>query len=216
MGYPTRADLVAASDVQALVDASAAAQDGWYAVAKRLVERFCNQRFDLEAGLTISVDGNGGRRVSLSRRLATFSDLSVTGSALDADNVALSADHDALVIGGVAGSTWAERALQDAPLVFPTGIGQIEVTGDWGWTDAEMPPTADSPVGIAMRLDMEDQALAASSGLAESIRAAARSGTPNVEQGPLSVEIDAPEELLSREAQAVLEPYIWQPPAVVA
>lgn len=216
MGYPTRADLVAASAVDALTGADATAQDGFYAVAKRLVERFCNQRFDLEQNLTLSLDGNGGRRVSLPRRLATLDTLSVIGSSLDAQGVALSADHDALTIGGVGGSTWAERAIQDAPLRWPTGVGQIDVTGDWGWTDAEMPPTADSPVGIAMRLDMEDQALTASHGLAASLRAAARMGAPRIEEGPLTAEVDAPEELLSAEAQSVLEPYIWQPAAVVA
>jgi hypothetical protein len=218
VAYPTREDLVQASDVDELRNATETAQEGWYAVAKRLVERFCNQTFDLQEDVTVSVDASGGRRLALPRRLVSVSAITVPGSSIEAADVSVSAAGDALTVGAAgSGSTWLERALLDAPLLFPDGTEQVEITGDWGWTADEMPPTADSPVGIAIRLDMEDQALVASHGLAASVRAAGRMGVQAIQQGPLNARVERPELLLSEEAVAVLAPdYVWQPVAVVA
>lgn len=218
MAYPAVADLVEASEVDELAQATAAKQLGYFNVAKRLVERLCNQTFDLEEDVTRTVDGNGGRRLSLPKRLVALSALSVPGSSIEAADVAVSASGDELTvgIGGMSGSTWVERAMLDAPLIFPTGPSMIEITGDWGWTDDEMAPTAESPVGIAIRLDMEDQALVDAHGLRSSVRAAGRMGVSMIQEGPLNARVERPDELLSAEAVAVLEPYIWQPAAVVA
>jgi hypothetical protein len=216
--YPSRATLVAASAVDELTAASTTEQDAYHVVAQRLVERFCAQTFTLEPDVTVAIDGNGGTRLPLPRRLAVLTGFG-EDSTITADDAVLSADHDALLIGAASGlgmTTWAERALMDFEQAWPSGPGAVSVTGDWGWTDAEMPDDADSPIGVAMRLDMEDQALAATHGLVKTIRAAARFGIKSINEGPLGVDLDPPEVLLSPEAQAVLEPYIWQPVPVVA
>lgn len=216
MAYPTRATLVAASSLSALTGAAATAQDAWYASAKRAVEAFTNQRFDKET-LTRKLDGNGGTLIGLDRRLAEIDTLA-TVNGIDASQVELNERHDALYISSQAllGGTWLERAMREGPLIFPGGTGTVEITGDWGWSDAELPATADTPIAIAMRLDMEDQALAADHGLAQTVRAQARLGLRDVQEGSLSATITPPDVLLSVEAQFLLEDYIWQPQAVRA
>lgn len=218
MGYAPRADLVAASTVSELTGATVAQQDGWHAEAKRAVEAFCGQRFDLVTEAR-TLDGNGALRLPLEWRLATLTALTIDGVAVALGDVALTERKDAIRFKRLVGGNWLERALRDFsgdPTGFLYGFANIVVTGEWGWTDAEMPPTAASPVGIAMRLDMEDQALAASHGLAKTVRAQARLGLDAVAEGPLSAQITRPEVPLSVDAQYVLEPYVWSPaPAVV-
>lgn len=218
MGYASRADLVAASDVPALTGATASEQDGWYAQAKRAVEGFCAQRFDLTTK-TVTLDGNGALRLPLEERLAILTTLKVNDVAIAAADVALTPRRDAIKMVRPRGGNWVERALREwsgEAVGFSYGFANVEIAGDWGWTDAEMPPTADSAVGVAMRLDMEDLALAASHGLAATVRAQARLGIDNVAEGPLAAEINYHDVPLSVEAQSVLEPYIWQPAPAVA
>lgn len=218
MAYASRADLVAASTVAELTGASVAQQDGWYAEAKRAVEAFCGQRFDLVSEAR-TLDGNGALRLPLESRLATLSALTIDDVAIDLADVALTTRRDAIKMVRPRGGNWVERALREwsgERWGFSYGFANVVVTGDWGWTAAEMPATADAPVGAAMRLDMEDQALAATHGLAKTVRAQARLGLDSVAEGPLSAQITRPEVPLSVDAQYVLEPYIWQPaPAVV-
>lgn len=215
--YPALATLLAASDTPALTGASAESQAKWYAASKLGVEQFCNQSFELTENLTLTVDGNGGTRLSLPRRLAVLDTLATSWSSLDGTDVVISDDHDALRVRDAllnGSGTWVERALRDGPVRFP--LGGVEITGDWGFTDAEMPDSADSPVGVAMVLDMESQALSAVHALADTVRAQSRLGLADLVQGPLSARITAPDVLLPVEAQLVLEPYIWQLAPVVA
>lgn len=212
MAYPTRAQLVTASTVAALTGASATDQDGFYAVAKRAVESFTGQTFDLESDVTRVVDGAGGTKLDLPKRLATLDALVISGSALDASGVALNDDNSALYVKPISGVNWVERALIEfdgGGLAFTPGTGTVTITGDWGWTDAELPQSADSAIGIAMRLDMEDQALAKANDLTDTVRAFARAGVEDINQGGIVATIRRPDVPLSPEAQAVLEPYIW-------
>lgn len=218
--YPTRADLVAASDVDALTGGTATQQQGWYDASKRLIEAFCGQRFDSEV-LTLRLDGTGDRRLPLPRRLAVLDSIESVGSSLDAADLELTASHNALIVKPSAwgGGNWAERALREGePTSFRRGFGTVEITGEWGWSDAEQDGSPDSALGVAMRLDMEDQALASLHGLANTVRAASRLGLKNVNQGSLSATIERPDVPLSSEVQQILEAngFVWQPVAVVA
>ena len=218
MGYPTRADLVAASDEAALTGANATAQDGWYAASKRAVESYCGQRFDFWDEARI-VDGNGGQRLPLDVRLAELGTLTLYapgGGALDASDVVLTPDHDALVVKAenIGGGNWVERTLRDGLPAFPTGFGTVTIDGTWGWLDTELDPSdVTTPIGVAMRLDMEDQALAKEHGLAATVRAQARMGVSTTSEGSLTAVQTSPEITLSPEVQTILEPLIWQPPA---
>lgn len=215
--YPALATLLAASDKPALTGASPESQAKWHAVSKRSIEQFCNQRFDLDANVTVTIESGGGTTLALPRRLATLATLATEWSSLDATDVALSDDHDALRIRDAllaGGGTWVERALRDGPLSFPAGA--VALTGDWGFTAAEMPDSADSPIGVAMLLDMESQALSDAHALSDSVKAQSRLGLAEIVQGPLSARISAPDVLLPVDAQIVLEPYIWQLAPVVA
>lgn len=214
MAYPSRADLVTASEVAELTGASNEKQDGWYAVAKRAVESFCGQRFDSE-DTTLVEDGDGSRLLPLRRRLAVLTAISGEASSIGVGDVEIvSPDHNALRIKASAagGGNWVERLMRDGVGVsFPLGRGTVSITGTWGWTDAELPADVDTAIGIALRLDMEDQALADDHGLASTVRAQARLGIREISQGPLSADIEPVDIPLSPEVQAVLEPYIWEP-----
>lgn len=216
--YPTVADLVAASSVDALTDASPTEQQGWYDASKRLIEAFCRQTFDSET-LTLAVAGSGDRRLPLPRRLAALDTIESVGSAIDASDVQLTPSHNCIEIkpSVYGGGNWAERALRAGePTTFARGFGTVSITGDWGFTDLEQTGEVDTPLGVAFRLDMEDQALASLHGLAQTVRAASRLGLSNVNQGSLTATYERPDVALSPEVQSVLEPFIWQPPSVVA
>lgn len=217
MAYMTRADLVAASSIAALTGADPDDQDAWRTAAIAAVERYCRQSFIAEVA-TRELDGNGGRRLPLDRRLAEFTDLSVGSdvlpTSLDFSDVALTDKRDALYVKPDAsfGGTWATRVAREGqPPVFPDGFGTVEVTGTWGWTDAESPATLANPVNVAVLREMEDQALAKNHGLAETIRANARLGLRNVSDGKVTATMEFPDIVLGVEQQSLLEDLIWEP-----
>lgn len=217
MAYMDRADLVAASSVAALTDAATADQDAWRTAAIAAVETYCRQSF-VEEDATIALDGNGGKRLPLSRRLAVLSDLSVNAdsfpTSLALADVALTDRHDALFIkpDATSGGTWATRVMREGrPAVFPDGFGTVEVTGTWGWLDTESPAAITNPVNVAILREMEDQALAKNHGLAETIRANARLGLRNVSDGRVNATMELPDIVLSVESQGLLEDLIWEP-----
>lgn len=213
--YATAADLVAASDCVELQELDADVQDQLRLLAITAVESFCGQKFvqDVRAR---TLDGDGSRKLPLEVRLAAITALDVgAGSSLDLSDVAITDDRDALYVisDAGAGGTWASKVLREGrPPVFPVGTGTVKITGTWGWLDAEMPATATTPVGIAVRLDMEDMAKARRHGLASQIRAQSRLGVGGIGQGPLSVQQrDMPDVSLPLEAQEALADLIWQP-----
>lgn len=219
MAYMPAAQLVAASDVAELGAASPEQQATWWAMAKRAIEGFCGQRFDADVG-TRNIDGNDQRRLPLDKRLATLTGIAISApgfpTSLDLTDVALDDDHDAIHVipDALTGGTWATRVLREGRrAVFPAGAGTVAVTGTWGWLDAELPPDdPDTPVNIAMRLEMEDLALAKSHGLAQTIRANTRLGLTGTADGRINADIKVPDIVLGVESQSLLEDYIWHPP----
>lgn len=215
--YMTRADLVAASSVAALTGASAPDQDRWRTAAIAAVERFCQQSFVASVETRV-IDGSDNKRLALDKRLAILTGLTINapafGSSLAITDVALTPNHDALYVtpDAATGGTWATRVMREGRRPeFPAGFGTVEITGTWGWTDAEMPADLTSPVNAAILHEVEDQALAKQHGLAESIRANARLGLRNVSDGRVSALMSFPDIVLSIEAQNLLADYIWEP-----
>lgn len=224
MAYMSPAALAAASEVTELSGATVDEIQGWWTAAKAAVEAFCQQRFDYTDETRI-LDGNSQRRLPLDKRLATLTGIAINApgavSSLDLTDVALEQGddpkdgHDAIIVRPDAstGGTWATRVLREGvPPIFPAGVGTVEVTGRWGWEDAEMPPDLTAPVSVAMLREMEDLALAKTHGLASSIRAATRLGLRSTADGRINAEIAVPDIVLSVEGQSLLEDYIWHPP----
>lgn len=222
MAYPTVEQLVAVSEVEPLQQASPEQQDAWFMLAKRAVESFCGQSFEAEDATRV-LPGTGDRRLPLDRRLAAITGLSIVGfeleSSLDLSDVALTDSHDALYVtpDAASGGTWATKVLREGrPPVFPAGEGTVSITGTWGWLASEMADNETSPVAIAMRLDMEDAALARKHGLADTVRAQSKLGLVNVNEGGVNATLSSSSLLLSADAQTLLADYVWQPVGVGA
>lgn len=220
MAYPSRSQIVAASNVPELTGASTVQQDAWYAEAKRAVEAFCQQRFD-SVDEELTFDGDGSRRLPLPKRLAVLDTLTISEpltSSLSAADVYLTNDHDALVVKPDAwsGGTWATRVLREGRRpVFPQGYGTVKIDGTWGWATGELAADATSFIGVAMRLDMEDLAQAQEAGLAATVRGLVPAGVSSISEGPLSIQLSGgdgvPDVSLPAAAQSILADYIWQP-----
>lgn len=218
MAYPTTAELVAGSTVDALTDLTSDQQDAKRAEAIVAVESHCRQSFTAEgteeAPVALLVDGNGGRELWLPRRLVLIDSLSVSTGAFGADDVVLNDSHDRLHLGDAAGpSTWATRVIAAATgttrPVFPAGPGTVEVTGVWGWAEDEYPEA----VTTALRFHMEDRALADAHALADSVRSARGLGIAGISQGNLSADLTRGEPLISTRVRRQLQRYRWSGPA---
>jgi hypothetical protein len=219
--YPPLDLILGASDHEALLAQPREKQEAWYAASRLAIENFCGQSFAEEAA-TLTVEGRGSDRLPLPRRLATLTSV----SGFESGDVALSSGHDELVTGSAVaddggsygwGHSWIDRLmLGHAGGAFRNGRAYA-VEGVWGFTDAEMPTTdADSVLALAMRYDIEEQAESETSELAWTARVASRHGVGGLGEGPLNLQLGGPALPLASRSQALLEPLIWQPPAVVA
>lgn len=218
MAYMAYADLVDASSVDALTAASAAEQEAWCTAARSAVEQFCGQTFT-EDDRTRTLDGNDERRLPLEVRLATITGLALTApetwSSLALTDVAITDDHDALYVipDAASGGTWATKIMRAGrPAIFPAGAGTVEVTGIWGWLDADMPASLAAPPNVAILREMEDMAMAKVHGLSDSVRGAARLGLSQVIDGRVSATINRSPIVLSPESQQALGGLVWDPP----
>lgn len=221
MAYPTTAELVAASTVEALTGLEEAQQDAQRAEAIAAVEGFCHQSFESEGTegepATRTLDGTGARELYLPKRLSQLMDLTVTGGAFTETDVVLSDQGDRLHLPDeTAGATWATRAIAEATgyreIVFPAGNGTVTVKGVWGWADAEYP----AAITTALRWDMEDRALANAHALSETVRSARALGLSGVDQGGLSIALDGHEPQVSVRVARLLRrasdpPLVWAP-----
>lgn len=209
--YPTAADLVAESSVQDLKDADPAEQEAYREAAIGAIEDFCGQRFVTTGPETRTYDGQGGRRFFLPDRLARLDAVAVQGTAMAVNLVTLAADGRELTVNPNLSPSWVVRAESDwdTPPSFLGGLGNVTVTGLFGWT------TVPGPVRQALRIDMEDQALADNSELGPSIRALAALGVKQASEGPRSWTIrSAPN--LSGQVRRLLKPFVWVGPGVRA
>lgn len=215
MAYPSAADLVDASEEPTLAALSEAAQEEVWLLAIRAVEAYCGQSFAATTATRI-VPSQGGHVLPLDKRLAELTSLSSAGSSLDASDVDFNERHSALSINASAfGSNWVERTLrEDVPPVF---AGPVTIEGIWGWLDTEIADDdLDHPVNLAVRLDMEGQALSRAQPLAEAARTMAKIRSDSITEGPLTVRSSGSVLPISAECQALLEDFIWQPVGRVA
>lgn len=206
-GYPSFAELVAESSIDALSTLPDEDQEVLYLAARYAIEEYTGQSFDYNAAETRVLDGPGGRKLRLPWRLETLTTLVVSNSALTEDDVTLTSEHDALLVSADAGvQTYYQRAMMEVQgwpsLGFTPGVGTVSLTGDWGW--ASFPQA----IRTALRLDMEDQALADTNALGESIRAFRALGLRNVQQGNLTAQVLATNSLSDRVVRLVT-PYCW-------
>jgi hypothetical protein len=216
--YPSTAELVAASSVAELTGLEEAQQDALREEAILAVEAHCKQSFEQEGkpGELVEriIDGSGADTIYLPKRLVELDTLSVVGGSLLTDDVALSEKRDRLhVIREGDGGTWATRAVaaiegRQPTTGFPAGPGAVTISGVWGWADDELP----AAVKTALRLDMEDRALAGSNALAESMRSARALGSKRVQQGGLSVDLSGGEPAVSNRVERVLSTagLVWE------
>jgi hypothetical protein len=218
MAYPTTAELAAGSTVKELTDLEPEQQDALLAEAIQAIERHCRQSFTadgtVEDPVTVTLDGDGGTQVYLPRRLAKLTDLSVSDGGLSVSDVTLSARHDRLHITPEPGaSSWATRAIAEATgtvrLLFPAGAGTVEVSGVWGWPDEDYPDA----VTTALRLDMEDRALASAHPLSETVRSARALGLGSIAQGALSLDLSDSEPEISTRVRRALRGLRWDIPS---
>lgn len=217
MAYPTRDDLVGASSEDALTQLSSEEQDDLRLLAIAAVEDFCGQSFT-EEDTTRVVDGSGGKTLPLDRRLAEVTTVTVSGSSIDASDLALNERHDELYVTAEASAgNWYTRALrEDIPPLFTGGVSTVTIEGIWGWLDTELDPDdLTSVIAMAIRRDMEDQAIAKETPLAQTARSMSKVRSPNLAEGPLNFTMNQGLVALSSEVMQLLRSqggrYIWHP-----
>lgn len=212
-GYPTTEELVTPSTVEALTGLSGAEQDALRASSIQAVEQYCGQSFDTFSG-TLEVEVRTRGQLFLPRRLRAVTSVApYNGAPIELDAVAVSDDGSRLIFRtNVIGVGYYEQALfevsgGDYYMGFPLGR-RLLITGDWGW-DA-----VPESVVLAMRYDMEDQALADTNAMAESVYAARKLGLKSIHQGNLSLSWDnsaggGAVPSLAPRVQRLLEPYVF-------
>lgn len=205
MAYPTTAELVAASAVEELTGLTVPQQAGLRDLAIVAVEAYTGQKFEPLVG-TIRVDGPGGRELYLPRRVEAISGITAGGTDLDLSEVELSDDGDRLSWAPLV-TDYATRAMREDGYAdsrtFRRGANAVRITGTFGWS---VVPAA---VVQAIRLDMEDQALADASGLAGPVASARRLGLRDVSQGNLRMSLGGHAGGVSGRVQRLLSRYVW-------
>lgn len=223
MGYPTTAELIAASTVAALTDLTGAQQDQKAASAIDSIETFCHQTFTQEgtdaAPVTRTIDGSGSDRLYLPKRLATLAAATIDGLAMNTglDLEVHNAESKAYVklVSPLDAGSWVTRVRRspgDPGPTFRSDQDNVTITGVWGWLDTEWAAGALQAVFDAILFDMEDQSLAESNQLAETVRSARALGVRSISQGGLSATIDPSEPGISTRVKRKLIPYVWQVP----
>jgi hypothetical protein len=205
-GYPTTEELVGESSVTELTEATEDDQDLWRDEAIGAVEYFTGQSFEAWTG-TLTVDGRAGDVIYLPRRLDSMSGFAVAGASWPLESVALGDDHDRIFrLAAYAPNYYVQAIRSISGYVergFETGRASVAITGTWGWV------TVPRAVRRAIRLDMEDAALAEANGLAGTVRAYRKLGLKGISQGNLRADVgDAP--ALSPRVARLLGPYAWQ------
>jgi hypothetical protein len=169
---------------------------------------------------TVRVDGSGTGTLFLPQRLAVLDAIDAPYSAISAATIALAESRDRLTIDGVRPLGWAMKAYYDWQSIdlgagsggptFPDGDANIEITGTWGWLDAdwEGDPAPLEPVRQALRVDMEDQALADANQLGPTIRAFRALGVRGFSQGRTTATLGRAASV-SPEVQRLLAPFVW-------
>ena len=210
-GYPSTGTLVAESTEDALLDLDGSDQDRLRIAAINAVEEFTGQRFVPEP-LTRTLDGSGSGVLRLDRRLAELDTLVIERSPLTESDVMLSEDKTRLHVRAELGAlNYYEKVMiefaESAP-IFTFGTGTVVIAGTWGWASDEFPPAVEE----AIRIDMEDKALASTHQLWNNLRAYEALGLREINQGELRLKRDPTQQpTLSERAQGMLLGLIWKP-----
>jgi hypothetical protein len=203
MAYPTTAALVAASSVTELTDLTGPQQDGLRSAAITAVENYTGQVFEPVTGTKV-IDGSGSRELYLPARLESFTAVGIKGVGIPITEFAISDQKHRLYFSGAVGNYY-EQALLDGsePKDFTYEPGAIAITGIWGWTTC--PPA----IVIALRYDMEDQALADANAISPTIGAWRKLGLSSISQGNLSATFAKHAPTLTSRVLRLVEPYAW-------
>lgn len=206
MAYPTTAELVSQSGVSELASLSAPRQDALRASTLSAIEGYVGQTFDAYDG-ELEVEAEGGRELWLPRRLRVLrSVVPYLDDPIDSSALMVSSGGNKLIFRkNVVGVGYYSQALYeisggDYRTSFP--VGQLLIDGEWGWTDV--------PQGVidAIRMDMEDQALADANALTPTVNVARKLGLTGVRQGNLDVTLGAIATFTPRVERA-LDPFIF-------
>ncbi len=203
MAYPTRADLIAASDVAELTSMTVPQQDALRVVAINAVERFTGQKFESYVGTEV-IDGRGGAELYLPRHVELLTGITVQGTSIDLTDVTLSARGDRLhftpLSGGYAVEAMRETAFDSR--TFRSGPGTVFLTGTFGWL------VCPAEVREAIRIEMEVAAVADASQLSGIVASARRLGLKDIAQGNLRATVGQPGEI-SPQATLLLADFVW-------
>lgn len=203
MAYPTAEELIAQTTVDELTQLTGDQQDGLLTTAIVAIEDYCSQSFTPVDEARV-LDGTRKRKLYLPRRLDVLTSVSSGGAVLS--GVTLSADHDYIELSQMAGTGYYEQAFAEVSGERFYGFdGKLTITGTWGWTEV---PDA---VKTALRMDMEEQALADANELSPTISAYRKLGVRALSQGNLRVTI-GDEVILSPRVQRQLTRYVWSAP----
>ena len=190
-GYPNLGTILAGSAVTALTEMSEAEQATLRIAAIAAVEDLCSQRLAPVDG-SRRVAGTGGDELLLPMRLAVLDSVGYVGGAPFAPAEAvLTEDHSRLAFSSEWGGGWLPQAEWEAVgfgsprRTWPLGVDNIAVAGTWGFSHAEAHTWG--AITAALRIDMEDMALADQSELGDSLRAFRALGIRSLSQGNLAV-----------------------------
>jgi hypothetical protein len=219
VGYPTTAELIAASSVVELTGLETPQQDDLRASAIESIESFCHQAFTAEGTdgdpVDRSFDGTASDVLYLPRRLASLATVTLDGTAIFPGvspvwgwTVEPSREGDRLAFVMPSGSSsWLVRVRMNPGDPRPTFLGgrdNVVVSGVWGWTEAEWTAGELDAVGVALRYAMEDEAQADANPLASTIRSARALGVGSIQQGGLSATISGEPGLSTRAQRKLL------------
>lgn len=202
-GYPSTATLVAMSTVDELTSLTSPQQDAAREVAIRAVERYTGQRFEPSTD-DVVIDGSGSTEVYTPVRVEELTAITVKGTDIDLTDVIVGEKGDRIWFAPLS-TSYAVQAMRERAWdsrTFRAGTGMVVLSGSFGWS---VTPAA---VVQALRIEMEQEALANASALSGIVASARRLGLMNLSQGNLRAQIGEPS-LISPAAAALLSGYIW-------
>lgn len=202
-GYPGTGELVAQSSVAELTGLTDPEQDALRDVAIESIEQFCGQRFEMYEGELV-VDGSGARELFAPQRIVELTAIIVKGTSLDLTDIVVSPEGDRIHFAAW-NTSYAVAAMRETAYdsrTFRAGTGMVVLTGIFGW------PAVPAAVAQAIRIEMEEQALADANPLSGTVATFRRLGLRNISQGNLRANIGNPAEVSPRAAR-LLAKYVW-------
>jgi hypothetical protein len=218
MPYPTADELIAGITGRAaeiLAGYTAEQKDALRDSAIDAIERYTRQSFLLDVAVERILDGTGTQELWLPARLEELTAIAIapTGIAIDLPTVTLNENRSRLSFRGYSSAGWAMKAQAQAWGVpaegrtWPATNDSVHIIGDWGWPEI---PTA---VITALRMDIEDAALADDDSLTAMVQALQAQGVKSMRQRNLALELRGgavgDETVVSPRVQRQLAGYVW-------